>query len=288
MSSVAVVTVARGRHDHLRSQNRSLAAGVRRPDLRVVVAMDDPCVEGVVEETWTSDVPALVVPLTGSHGEELPLARARNLGAALALERGADLLVLLDVDCLATPTLLERYVAAAERLDDEQAPRLLCGPVAYLPPRDDPAMDYPPNVLAETLPHPSRPSPLPDELVIAQDFTLFWSLSFAMTAQDWRTVGGFDEHYVGYGAEDTDFGQQTAMQAGRLWWVGGALAQHQWHPVSDPPVEHLEAVVRNANRFHARWGWFPMKGWLEEFYRLGLAEPCESGENWRLIDDRRA
>ena len=27
-------------------------------------------------------------------------------------------------------------------------------------------------------------------------------------------------------------------------------------------MRHLEAILRNANLFYRRWGWFPMEGWL--------------------------
>ena len=40
---------------------------------------------------------------------------------------------------------------------------------------------------------------------------------------------------------------------------------------SDPPVEHVADIVRNANLFHERWGWWPMAGWLEAFDARGLA-----------------
>ena len=30
-------------------------------------------------------------------------------------------------------------------------------------------------------------------------------------------------------------------------------------------MHHLASIVRNANVFHDRWGWFPMEGWLAEF-----------------------
>ncbi|MGZ5403789.1 MAG: glycosyltransferase family 2 protein, partial [Nocardioides sp.] len=90
---------------------------------------------------------------------------------------------------------------------------------------------------------------------------------------------------VGYGAEDTDFAQRARRAGATMWWVGGALAHHQWHPVSDPPVEHLDDVVRNANLFHRRWGWFPMTGWLEAFARRGLAD--YDGESWVVLDAAR-
>ncbi|WP_224160451.1 hypothetical protein, partial [Prevotella lacticifex] len=76
--------------------------------------------------------------------------------------------------------------------------------------------------------------------------------------------------YAGYGGEDTDFGQIAAAQDIPLCWVGGAHALHQYHPVSDPPVEHLDDILTNAALFHDRWGWWPMQGWLGAFEQRGL------------------
>ncbi len=104
----------------------------------------------------------------------------------------------------------------------------------------------------------------------ADDLRLFWSLSFAMSAGDWDRVGGFDEGYVGYGGEDTDYAMRLQAAGGRLFWVGDAAAYHQHHPVESPPYRHLEDIVRNANRFWDRWGYSPMEGWLDAFAAEGL------------------
>jgi hypothetical protein len=117
---------------------------------------------------------------------------------------------------------------------------------------------------------------------VAEDLRLFWSLSFALHASDWVSLGGFCEDYVGYGGEDTDFGQRLGAANGTLLWVGGAAAYHQHHPSQSPPVQHLDAIVANANRFHRRWGWFPMEGWLERFAAMGLAEVEGSSGEWRV------
>jgi hypothetical protein len=37
-------------------------------------------------------------------------------------------------------------------------------------------------------------------------------------------------------------------------WVGGAHAFPQHRPVIDPPVQHLDDILRNAAIFHERWG----------------------------------
>jgi GT2 family glycosyltransferase len=277
MSRVAVVTVVRGRHEHLKRQQDSLGGVHRQPDALVVVAMGDPEIADVVSSGPLADR-SHVIDLPS--GPQLPLAAARNRGASCAFDDiRADLVVFLDVDCLAGPGLIDGYVDGWRRTSP--GPRLLSGAVSYL---DRPrAGGYNKTDLTATRPHPARPAPAPGELVRAEDMRLFWSLSFALDAETWSAVGGFDEGYVGYGGEDTDFGQRATSAGASLWWLGGAPAYHQWHPVSDPPVEHLVDIVRNANRFRERWGWFPMQGWLNAFATQGLARPDPDDGTWHVV-----
>lgn len=263
----AVITIASGRHEHLAAQARALTSSTVAPDLYVVVAMDDAEIPAVVPE-------ADVVQL-GRVGRCLPLAGARNAGAERAMEAGADLLVLLDVDCIPAPELVGRYVAVAAERDG-----VLCGPVGYLPPA--PIGGHPPDALRDlAVPHPARPVPGEDEVLAADDPDLFWSLSFAAPAAAWRAVGGFCEEYHGYGGEDTDFGHALRKAGVPSWWVGGAWAFHQHHGGGDgPPVQHIDDVLRNAAVFHHRWGWWPMRGWLEGFERLGLATCDPATGRW--------
>jgi len=228
----AVITIVAGRHDHLVRQRAALDG----PERHVVVAMGksegEQCRHVLGD---TSDVIAIE-----NQPEGLPLARARNTGARHALDADAELLVFLDVDCIPGPTLLERYEAAGGG-----APALLCGPVAYLPPA--PADGYPPAGLHSlATPHPARPVPPDGEVRRGDEHALFWTLSFAVTATNWQRVGGFCEDYVGYGGEDTDFGQIAKRLGVDLWWVGGAWAYHQHHPSESPPVRHLADILRNA------------------------------------------
>ncbi|WP_244928133.1 galactosyltransferase-related protein [Nocardioides sp. W7] len=258
---VAVVTLVHGRRGHLDAQHRSLAAGSRRPDDYVVVAMDDPAVRSVELD----GLRRRIVRVRNDPGG-LPLARARNRGVRTALDSGAEVVVCLDVDCLAGGTLVASY---AERATAH--PRTVWqGPVTYLPP--PPAGGYRLDGLdGLDEPHPGRPAPAAGQQVWGADPDLFWSLSFAMSASAWQVSGGFCPEYVGYGGEDTDFGHTLVTRGLELAWDGSARAYHQHHPVSRPPTEHLDDILRNATLFHRRWGRWPMTGWLEEFERLGLA-----------------
>ena len=260
--TTALVTIVHGRHDHLRRQLDGIARASSPPDAHIVVAIDDPAIDDVVSRS-----PGVQVVHQPGSGE-LALAAARNVGACAAIGSGADLLVFLDVDCIPSAMLFAAYAAAAAVPAHRGA--LLCGTVAYLPPST--LRGYELTALDRLArPHPARPDLAPGVIEPAQDHRLFWSLSFATRAEVWNRIGGFCEDYVGYGAEDTDFAEAAHRAGVGMRWVGGAGAFHQHHPVSTPPVEHLAAIVRNANVFFDRWGWWPMTGWLNAFAELGLA-----------------
>ena len=273
----AVVTIAHGRHEHLRGQGWGLLQQTQQPDDYVVVAMGDPDIADVAHEQHPDP---LVVELPADP-TDLPLARARNAGAEAAVAAGAEVLVFLDVDCIPEPTTVERY-AAVLASDLASAPVVACGEVRYLPAVAHPRDYRLPGLAERAEPHPSRPAPVRDAVLAGADVRLFWSLSFAVRTPDWRALGGFDEAFSGYGAEDTDFGQRLAAAHGELLWVGGAAAYHQHHGSEVPPVRHLHSIVRNANVFRDRWGWFPMEGWLAEFEARHLAELDPATGHWRV------
>ena len=157
------------------------------------------------------------------------------------------------------------------------------GPVTYLPPGLDEDALRRPWELDD--PHPARPAPAPGQEWHTEDPALFWSLSFALSADAWERSGGFCERYVGYGGEDTDFAVQALDRGVRLGWVGAARAYHQHHPVESPPVRHAAAIVRNARLFHDRWGWWPMTGWLRALADLGIV--CWRDDSWHLSPTTR-
>lgn len=265
---VAVVVIAHGRHEHLRHQLRSLTG--EGADTVVLVAMGDPDLRRVAQQ----GAPAYGVEVVDLDlvGGELPLAAARNLGASTAIAEGADLLVFLDVDCVVEPGTVTTYADVATSVSASPDPLVLSGEVGYLPEGVDlDATGFIGLGAMANFPD-ARPSPGAGEVTPADGMDLFWSLSFAMTTGHWQQVGGFDENYVGYGAEDTDFGQRVARAGGSMLWVGSARAFHQWHGSQVPPVQHVRSIVRNAKLFRDRWGWFPMMGWLRPLQEMGLVE----------------
>lgn len=277
---VTVVTIAHGRRQHLELQHRSLSICATRPDAYVVVAMGDPDLVA-----WRPARGLGVAVLDhAADPARLPLAAARNRGARRAFDDGADVVVFLDVDCVAGEGLVPDYAAAVLERPDV----VWSGPVTYLP--SPPPVGYDLCRLDEVDdPHPARPMPRPGERLVGTRPDLFWSLSFALGREAWAAVGGFCEDYVGYGGEDTDFAQLVQAAGLGLGWTGGARAYHQHHPVESPPVRHVDDILRNGRIFQQRWGRWPMLGWLEAFERRGLVRA--EGDDWTRVspaarDDR--
>ncbi|GGL43845.1 hypothetical protein H9L10_11640 [Phycicoccus endophyticus] len=276
---VAVVTIVHGRHRHLLGQRWGLARQSRAPEEHVVVAMDDPGVREVLAGSPGPPAHVLDVPAPGGR---LPLAGARNAGVEAAVGRGAQVVVLLDVDCIPGQDLVARYtgVLAGRVGGSPRGPAVACGIVRYL----DAATTALPEAertwhrleRGSSL-HPARAAPPPGAVRPGQDTRLFWSLSFATTATDWAVLGGFDDGYVGYGGEDTDFGQRVSAAGGTILWLGDAAAYHQHHGAGGLPVQHVHDIVDNGARFAGRWGWWPMRGWLDAFEDLGLVESDGAG-----------
>lgn len=252
--TLSVLTIVKNRSGHL----AQLVEGLRRSDV--------PPFELVVVDMGSSPpvsigptpFPTHVVRLDRSG---LPLAEARNTAAKAA--RG-DRFLFLDVDCIPMRGLTG---AMAQCLADHDA--LICAEVLYLGPDDARAAWKESTLLTRGVRHPVRD--FPDNGVRREDNAgLFWSLVFGMRRESFFALGGFDETFIGYGAEDTDFGFRAKEAGVPLLFMGGAGAFHQYHDSFEPPLQHLDDIVRNAAAFRKRWNIWPMEGWLDAFETGGL------------------
>ncbi|RYH00767.1 glycosyltransferase [Salipiger sp. IMCC34102] len=259
--TVSVLTLAAGRAEHLANVVTGLCRQTQRPDELVIGVMQaDPY-----------DLPDTPFPVRQIHvtGPELPLAAARN---AVARTATGDKLIFVDVDCIPAPSLVADYAARLE-----PGAGLFMGEVGYLPQGATQGDWDEASFEAVSVRHGDRQGPPPEGVRFCNDYRCFWSLNFAMHRDDWTASGGFDERYVGYGGEDTDFGK-TIDEAGlKIWWLKGAKVHHQYHPHFMPPIHHVPSVVRNAELFKEKWGYRTMEHWLHAFKMMGLIEDTPEG-----------
>ncbi len=256
--SVSVLTLVRGRREHLVNLIAGLDASTRKPAELVIAYM---------QATPHDDLPTPDFPVRAVfvEGDSMPLAAARNRAADAAT---GEQLIFLDVDCIPSPTLVERYAESAAWPGG-----IRLGEVLYLP---DLSGSVPGEPLDWTtldrvgVRHPAKPPIALDEVRPTPSHGELWGLSFAISAADWARVGGMDERYVGYGAEETDFAARLERAGVAMWWVGGAKAYHQHHIVHTPPYQHFDSIIRNAQLFRQTWGRWCMDYWLAQFAERGL------------------
>ena len=279
---VAVVTIVRGRHDHLAAQARRPATRRpvprhlrrgrhRRPD----VPRRGPRARPVHWDVRT--------PRTRLREGRMPLSAARNLGAATAIDARRR-----------APGLPRRRLRPrARRWSSATARSLATTRDAVGPGSRAGTSPTCPTSSAGTGCGPGTPAPPPSGTAAPATRTgSAWTedVSAVLVAVLRRhrarldAASGASRGLPGYGAEDTDFGQRL-VRGGGTAALGGRRREpyHQHHPSASPPVQHLDDIVANANVFADRWGWWPMQTWLEQFRERGLVRRALDG-HWQTLD----
>jgi GT2 family glycosyltransferase len=249
MYMFSVLILVKNRPDHLANVIAGLEQSTLQPGEIVVVHMN--------EEPYniSSRVPLHSHKLISSSS--LPLAEARNKAASLAMY---DQLLFLDVDCIPAADTCAQLL---ESLDNYG---LVMAQPKYLSQK----LSQPEAVQLEQLADMAEPAKSRSHLSHGPntDYTMFWTLGFAIKRQDFNTIGGFDETYTGYGAEDTDFAYM-ARDKGVSLFYSSAVVYHQYHSSYMPPLNHLQDIVQNSQTFYAKWNEWPMTGWLHAFEKDG-------------------
>lgn len=259
MHEVSVITLNKGRGVHLGRLLQGLARG-SLPHECVVVDMGGD--EAALPQT---PFPARRILLDRPG---LPLAAARNAGRRAATSQN---LVFLDVDCIPSADLVGVLVEALAIQDG-----LVCCAVTYLPAgavKDDWLES---DLIRVGQTHPARLFPREGRAPAPQP-GLFWSLAFGVRASTFDRIGGFDEDFAGYGAEDTDLAFRADALGIPILFSARGHAFHQRHAAHDPPLQHFADIMRNAARFRAKHGLWPMRGWIDDFIRLGLVRADAHG-----------
>lgn len=252
IADTTLITLNKGRDAHLARLLEGVARGPH-PEACVIVEMG---AEPAPLPDYGFPIRRIVL---GSDG--LPLARARNAGRQAA---GTERLIFLDVDCIPSADLVPRLSA-----DLAEADGLICCEIRYLPAGAVGDGWTEAGLRAVGHAHPVRQFPA-EGLTRTDNAGLFWSLAFGVRATTFDRLGGFDEAFDGYGAEDTDLAFRADALGIPVLFSAGGQAFHQHHLACDPPLQHFDDIVRNATRFRARHGLWPMDGWLDAFAARGL------------------
>lgn len=273
---LALITTARRQHDALLDQVAAVSVGTRVPSYHVVVALSDATI-AQRRLPLSSDRWETVVEAIPTVKRQLPTSRAMDLGARSAIDRGATMLLFLDVTCLAGPLLVERM---GERMGDVPTDGAPPGPVLWYP---DTVALRPPTTggydltnLPEQARTASRPVPPGAEELFTKD-DAFVSGCFAMTSEHYRQVGGLAHDYVSGMAHETDLATRVHGHGGSIVRVTGATAYRRHEPTTDPDPVHLGSVATNAAAYHDRWGRWPDTPWLHEVVEAGLVELAPDG-----------
>ena len=217
-----------------------------------------------------------VVEMPPSEDDRIEYSVARNAGASRS--RGEHL-AFCDADTILAPTFVSSMHTALDAHD-----ALCTGDLGYLPPGHANLRDASFESLATTArPHPARPVAPTNGIRVGAFHHLVWGLNMVMRKATFERVGRFDESYLGYAGEDTDLAQAMAIHGVPAAIVANARVLHQHHDSFEPPIHQFRATVANAERYFAKWGEWPMGGWLEQFAELGLIE--RDGTTWRVLRD---
>ena len=248
MPEFSIVTIVKGRRKQLSNLLESIKASTILPQDIQVVCMDDK--DGIVSPEGLNVSIHLM-----SDIQRLPLAAARNMGIAAAQTGN---IIFIDVDCIVSPTLF------ANMLKELQNDNIIAAYPLYLPEVPDTG-NYD-DLKDKAVSHPSRELIPIDEPV---PHLQFWSLIFAIQKRTFEKVGGFDESFIGYGAEDTDFAMMFHNKGVEQIFIRDYVL-HQYHDKHDPPLNYFDSIIKNATRYQHKWGVLPMLRWLSAFEDMGL------------------
>ncbi|MBC75981.1 MAG: hypothetical protein CME64_08185 [Halobacteriovoraceae bacterium] len=243
-----VVTIVKGRRKQLYNQFASIEHSSIKPSNHVVVRMNDD-----LPIDFPSDYKGQLVDIKTI--EPLPLAKARNKGLEYSKSKTV---IFLDVDCLVEEDLFEKL------LDLKGSKNVITAYPKYL--KEVPHKFDLSSVRNAAIEHPRQKR---IQHGVSVDWKRFWSLVFCVEKKQMSDVGGFDENFQGYGAEDTDLAEALAQAGNKLIFANSCI-YHQYHTKYDPPLQHIHSILKNANYFKEKWNYFPMTKWLDAFIEQGF------------------
>jgi GT2 family glycosyltransferase len=246
---LVVVLSWRGRRDTLACV-ASLVDGSPGADVLVVDNGSEDGVLEAVRDRWPHVA-------TLQTGDNLGFAGGMNRGLAWGLERGYDVLTVLNNDTLVDAGALDRLAALATTGAVAASPRIV-----RLGDGADGAGDgdlwFAGAVLddADGLPRHRTATEVAPELAAGVPFgaDLLTGCCVCATAATWRLVGGFDARYF-LDFEDSDWSLRARQRGVRLLVDPEAVVRHRVSASFTGPASYLGTFyyARNALLFAARW-----------------------------------
>lgn len=248
---VAVITAGYRQHDAHLDQIGGLARAPVTPDLHVIISMGDrDLTRGRVplhHDRWKTIVRAM--PPGPQRARRV---MARDTGARMAVEAGAELLIFLDADALPSLHLVDRYAEALARPSDD-GPRVLCGGLVDPGPRSAAGFQWSrlDQLVAEDL---AAIGLAAGEVIPEPRVERFRAASFGITAEDLESIGGMVGPELNSSDHDLDLASRLKEAGGHLGWLVGVTALRRPRSLADVTPVELDTLARAANRFERRWG----------------------------------
>ena len=255
-SPVSVVTIVKNRTEKLCRLIEQLESCNPLPDELVIVWMRPPSTLSLAKSEKFNIVHKFVA------NAELPIAKARNKGLR---EASNNLLAYINVDAVVD----ENFIA--QGMNAWRPNSVVFTNVAFV---SESQWVLPHNTLCrirnQELREASRDALSRQQ---EQDSGAFSddsirSTVFFISKLDFKKTGGFDEGYEGFGLNDEDFFTNCRSLGFLLNQIDVQTFAPE-RPNYRCPINHFLDFVRNAERFHAKWGVNPCNDVLNAYADAG-------------------
>lgn len=156
-------------------------------------------------------------------------SRSRNIGACLAQGK---LLIFIDADILLNPLALSAYAYWLSQPYLQS--QLLYGYYGQMIHSFAPSVWFPETVVLwedSRFPFDRKSGELVIEPTLGVDLPRWcWSGNMGISRATYEQLGGFNESFVGWGREDSEFALRALLQGRQIHFTLDSWAEHQVHP----------------------------------------------------------
>lgn len=281
MKEISIVIIIKDDYKLLECALRSIN-GIEYPrSLFEVIVIDDGSSKPIQDRmsiNFTYEVNFFYIPRTSSSCR----SRARNIGAD---KTKFEYIMFMDGDHVVEPDILEKY----SRYFSLQRNRRIVMGSRRATFREDSAKILQRYRSANSLPLEVRNRFVPDDRLdllqktrkSVKDFIgrwqLFWSCNFCIEKKLFIDIGGFDENFIEWGLEDTEFGYRLYIHNIEY----DLMDNYIWHIYPDGPSPNLETTryaswVSNLLYFYKKYDDLRILEQFEFenifFYKTGIAQ----------------